>query len=198
MASKEQRVRMETRVSALGRPVGWLMLLGAAAIASAADPPEAPILRVETGMHTAVIKRLAVDRAERWLVTASEDKTARVWDLQTGRLERILRPPIGEGEEGKLYAVALSPDGTRIALGGFTGAYGSSNFPIYLFDRASGRLVGRSRGFNNTANHLSFSSDGKRLAAVFGAKLGMRILDTADLTRELARDDDCTAQGYGS
>jgi WD40 repeat protein len=167
-------------------------------IGSATAQALVPYPRIETGGHTAAITHLAVDQAERWLVTASDDKSARVWDLQTGRLERILRPPIGEGDEGKLFAVALSPDGTRVALGGFTGAVGSRNLPVYLFDRASGRLVGRSRGFSNVANQLSFSHDGARLAGVFGPGLGMRILDSTDLTRELARDDDCTVSGQGA
>ncbi|MGH8557411.1 MAG: WD40 repeat domain-containing protein [Methylococcales bacterium] len=68
-------------------------------------------------MHTAMIKRIAVDAAERYLLTASDYKTARVWDLATGKLLQILRPPLGEGNEGKLYAAALSPDG-REARGG--------------------------------------------------------------------------------
>jgi DNA-binding beta-propeller fold protein YncE len=174
--------------------------LGVAILVGTAAHAQAPVLypRIETGQHTALIWALAVDRAERWLVTASNDKTARIWDLQTGRLERVLRPPIGEGAEGMLYAVALSPDGSRIALGGFTGA-DASRVPIYLFDRASGRLLGRSGGFRNAATHLSFSDDGTRLAAVFGPGLGMRILDAADLGRELASDNDCAAQGgYGA
>jgi hypothetical protein len=36
------------------------------------QPPETPFLRTETGSHTASIKRIDVDRAERFLVTASE------------------------------------------------------------------------------------------------------------------------------
>ena len=71
-------------------------------------------------MHTATINRIAVDRAGRWAVTASDDKTARIWNLASGQLVRVLRVPLGEGDEGKLYAVALSPDGALVALGGFT------------------------------------------------------------------------------
>src|ERR1039458_5781483 len=59
----------------------------------AADPPSTPYLRIETGMHTAQIWRIDGDAAGRFLVTASEDKTARVWDLQSGNLLRVLRPP---------------------------------------------------------------------------------------------------------
>ena len=85
--------------------------------------PTRPLLRIESGMHQAVIKRIAVDKDERFLVTASEDKTARVWDLKSGALLTTLRPPISDdANEGKLYAVALSPDGATVAVGGWTAA----------------------------------------------------------------------------
>ncbi len=68
--------------------------------ARAAEPPTAPQVRIETGMHTAMIKRIAVNQAQRLLATASHDKTARVWDLDSGRPLHILRPPTGPGNEG--------------------------------------------------------------------------------------------------
>ncbi|HMW81946.1 MAG TPA: WD40 repeat domain-containing protein, partial [Accumulibacter sp.] len=49
--------------------------------ALAGEPTSEPLLRLETGMHTAPIKRIATDAAGRWAVSASDDKTARVWDL---------------------------------------------------------------------------------------------------------------------
>jgi WD40 repeat protein len=91
---------------------------GAQAPRAAPQPPATPVLRIEAGMHTASINRIDVDAAERFLVTASDDKTARVWDLANGKLLQILRPPLGAGSEGKLYAVAISPDGTLVATGG--------------------------------------------------------------------------------
>jgi len=109
---------------------GFQNLAGLTApLSHAAEPPTAPILRIETGMHTAAINRIDVDRSGRWLVSASYDKTVRVWDLAavgaTGRSPlrdiqptRILRPPIGKGNEGKLYSVAISPDGNLVAAGG--------------------------------------------------------------------------------
>src|SRR4051812_43405346 len=89
--------------------------------ARATEPPSDPILRIETGMHTAAVWRAGVDAQGRWLVTSSVDKTARVWNLATGELVRTIRPPIGNGNEGMLYALALSPDGNTIAAGGWTG-----------------------------------------------------------------------------
>ena len=49
-------------------------------------------------------------------MTASEDKTARVWELDTGRLIRVLRVPISDGNEGRLYAAAMTLDGNTIAV----------------------------------------------------------------------------------
>jgi WD40 repeat protein len=89
-----------------------------------AEPTNRPLPRLETGMHTASSTRIATDAAGRWAVTASEDKTARVWEVPSGRQLTVLhpltvlRPPQDVGDGGKLYAVALSPDGMRVAVGG--------------------------------------------------------------------------------
>ena len=155
-----------------------------------ADPRPFPAL--DPGMHTAIINRLAVDRAGRWLVTASDDKTARVWDLANGgRLAAVLRVPVGQGDEGKLKAVALSPDGALVALGGFAGPSGEKKWylsdlfgppekateAIYLFDRASGRLLQRLGDLPSSVAHLAFSADGRHLAAALVSK-GIRLYGT--------------------
>ena len=81
-----------------------------------------PFLVLEPGRHTAVIKRLDADREGRFLVTASDDKTVRVWAAEDGRLLRTLRLPAGPGDVGKAYAAAISPDGALVAAGGWTSA----------------------------------------------------------------------------
>lgn len=139
-----------------------------------ADAPDAPILRIETGMHTAVINRIGVDAQNRFLITGSDDKTVRVWDLETGTLLKTLRPPISDGSEGKIFAVAISPDGSTVAAGGWTGWDWEGKCYIYLFDRATGTMTGRITGLPNVINHLAYSPDGRFLAAALGEG-GVRI-----------------------
>jgi hypothetical protein len=171
-----------------------LLLAGCVGPVAAGEPPATPFLRIETGMHTAIIKRIAVDAAGRYLVTGSDDKTARVWDLATGKLLQTLRPPQGAGDEGKVYAVALSPDGATVAVAGWIKA-GESGHSIYLFDRADGRLVRRLGGLPNAINHLAFSADGRYLAAALGRNNGIRVYRSAD-GQEIARDTEYGDNSY--
>jgi WD40 repeat protein len=142
------------------------------------QPSAQPILRIETGMHTATIRRINVDAAGRYLVTGSNDKTVRVWELATGRLLRTLRPPIGEGNEGKVGVVAISPDGRLIAAAGWTGIEWDGQVCIYLFDRESGRLTLRMCGLPEVVGHLAFSPDGTRLAVAL-LNTGIRVFRCA-------------------
>ncbi len=176
------------------------MLCGGAAGQTAStnnEPSRQPILRIETGMHTAPIRRISVDAANRYLVTASHDKTARVWELATGKLLRVLRPPIGEGHEGKLYAVAISPDGRTVAVGGVTGVQVQpGQLCFYLFDRESGRLVRRIAGLPNVVLHLVYSPNGRWLAASFGEG-GIRVYETGGYA-QVGEDRDYGAESFGA
>ena len=153
-------------------------------------PDQRPILRIEPGMHTAPIVRIGVDATCTLMVTGSVDKTARLWALPEGgrgsaKELRTLRVPIGDDNEGKIYSVALAPNGKWVAAGGQTHA-------VYIFDAATGRLLKRIGGLGNVIKHLAFSPDGSRLAATLGAGQGMRMWETGSWTL-LAEDRD-----YGS
>jgi len=144
-------------------------------------------------MHTAPITRLTTDREGRWVVTASEDKTARVWEVASGRFLQVWRPPQGDGHEGKLFAAALSPDGTTMALGGWTDEVNS----LYLVDRASGRLLHCIAGLPNVVSHLAYSPDGRWLVASLGGTNGVRLFDAAS-GAEVGRAADYGADSYSA
>ena len=173
-----------------------LFIAAPGARAQGSEPSREPVLRVETGMHTAVIHRIGVDAANRYLVTASDDKTVRVWELPAGRLLRVIRVPLGAGNEGKLYAVALSPDGSTIAAGGQTSTDGLLE-SIYLFDRESGRLTGRLGGLPFPVLHLAYSPDGRFLAATLFGKSGVRVFSTSPYA-PAGEDRDYGDSSYGA
>ncbi len=174
-----------------------LALTGLSFSVFAGEPPSEPQLRLETEQHTAAIKRIGVDAANRFLVTGSDDKTARLWDLATGRLLRTFRLPIGPGDEGKVFAVAISPDGQTVAVGGWTGYAWDQSISIYLFDRASGQLRRRLTGLPQVINHLAYAPDGQRLVAALGGKNGIRVWRTRDYSL-VGEDREYGADSYGA
>jgi WD40 repeat protein len=169
----------------------------------AAPPPptglyDRPVLALDPGVHTAAIFSAAVDAEGRYAVTGSDDKTVRVWSTKDGRPLRTIRLPAGPGHLGRVYAVAISPDGEVIAAGGWTRSIEKDpQEQIYLFDRATGTMVRRIDGLRARVTHLTFSHDGRYLAAMVGAT-GLRVYDRYDAWTEVARDTDYADKSYGA
>lgn len=86
-------------------------------VALAAEPRSAlaaaskPILQLDTGGHTAVIRDLAFTPDGKFIVSAGDDKVIRVWDWRKGVTVRTIRGQSGLGDEGKIYTM-----GCRTAL----------------------------------------------------------------------------------
>lgn len=162
---------------------GWRQLLcrilQVAAALSVVDPcvatEQQPILRVESGAHVSSIRHLASNASGSILLSASEDKTARVWRTTDGKQLSVLRPPIGPDNEGKLFAAALTPQGDIAAVGGW-----SADNDIYLYRAADGVMLSRISGLPNVVNHLAFSPDGKSLVAALWGGNGLRLYSSPD------------------
>jgi len=146
------------------------------------------MLTLETGTHRAAIHSLSVDRQERFLVTASEDKTIRVWSFK-GELQQVIRPPFSRGQEGIIHSVAISPDGRLIAAAGWTGHAWERLMSVYIFERKSGDLIRRIKGLPNVVQRLAYSPDGRFLVVGMARRNGIRVYD-ADTLRQLAADAD--------
>ena len=87
------------------------------------------------------------------IVTASNDRTERLWDAATGQ-------PIGaplSGHEDGLVSAAFSPDGQRIVTASHDGT-------ARLWDAATGKLVGKAlRGHSDFVFSAEFSPDGEHV-----------------------------------
>jgi len=89
----------------------------------------------------------------RWLVSGSNDKSIKVWDLKKSALVGTLY-----GHGYAINSVAVSPDGKWIASGGVDGT-------VRLWVLATGRQQGALRGHGYAIYSVAFSPDGARLVA---------------------------------
>jgi len=85
------------------------------------------------------------------IVTASQDKTARIWDADTGRLLATLA-----GHTAPVNIAAFSPDGKRIVTA-------SADNTARLWDAESGALQATLTGHTADVSVAAFSPDGKRI-----------------------------------
>ncbi len=168
VAKKAAGTQVRLGIQRAGREKRLAVTLGAMPAQSATAKPmvaeDAPIPMLDTGGHMALIQSIAFTPDGRQIVSASEDKTIRVWDLATGKTVRTIRGEVAPGQAGGIRAMALSPDGKWLAAGGtFTGGNPGDFGAIRLYDFASGKLVALLRGHKNAVSGLAFSPDGRHL-----------------------------------
>jgi WD40 repeat protein/class 3 adenylate cyclase len=85
------------------------------------------------------------------LVSASSDRTARIWDVETGSELAVLR-----GHEGAVRAAAFSPDGRRIVTA-------SADKTARLWNTQDGAEMSILEGHDLPVRHARFSPDGRRI-----------------------------------
>ena len=98
------------------------------------------------------------------ILTASWDKTAKLWDVASGRLIGVF------AHQGPVNAAAFSPDGARILTA-------SADKTAKLWDAATGKLIA-SFGHQDEVNAAAFSPDGARILTASADK-SARLWDAA-------------------
>src|SRR5262245_62389935 len=82
------------------------------------------------------------------IVTASEDKTARIWDAASAKEIAVLR-----GHGHYVISAAFSPDGSRIVTA-------SADKTARIWDAASAKGIAVLRGKQRQAHSAAFTHDG--------------------------------------
>lgn len=151
--------RRQKRALAASLAAAILMVIWVASPTRAAEP----ILQLDTGGHMALVRSIVFTPDGRHLISSSDDKVIRIWDRRSGRTVRTLRGQIEEGNAGKIYALALSPDGRWLAAGGRLNEDGRGGHPIRLYDLKSGKIARLLKGHEGAVLSLEFSPSGKHL-----------------------------------
>ena len=146
-------------------PALMVVLIAAMTAKSARAEADAPILILDTGGHMALVRNVIFTADGKRLISAGDDKAIRIWNVETAETERLIRGEIGEGEDGKILAMALSPDGKTLAVGGRLRGGKGGEAAIRIIDLASGEIVRLLEGHAEAVLSLAFSPDGTMLAS---------------------------------
>jgi len=112
-------------------------------------------VRTLTG-HAGWVNGVVVTRDGQRAVSASEDKTLKVWDLASGRELRTLT-----GHACGVTAVALTPDGQRAVSA-------SEDKTLKVWELASGRELRTLTGHANPVTAVAVTPDGQRAVSAAG------------------------------
>jgi RNA polymerase sigma factor (sigma-70 family) len=114
------------------------------------DPITGKAVRSITG-HTGSVKAAVFSKDGKTLASGSEDRTARLWDLDGNKVVRTF------AHDHEVVDVALSADGKLMAS--------KTAQEVHLWDIASGRLLHKLAWRSADVRSLAFSPDGKMLAS---------------------------------
>lgn len=112
------------------------------------------------GAHTAGVSYVRFDATGARLVTASHDRTVKVWDVAARTLSVEFK-----GHGYPVGGACFSPDGALVASCSYERPAGGVVGTVHLWSAADGTLVRTLEGGRKPLVGLEFSPDGRRIAA---------------------------------
>jgi WD40 repeat protein len=114
---------------------------------------ESPALIRDLRGHTGAVTACAVTADGRRVVSASDDGTLRVWDLESGRGLATLA-----GHTGAVTGCVVTPDGRRVVSASLDGT-------LKVWDLESGRALATLQGHTDWVNACAVTADGRRVVS---------------------------------
>jgi WD40 repeat protein len=124
-----------------------------------------PVLMLDSGGHTSLVAAVIFSADGKQLISAGHDKVIRVWDWQSGRTVRSIRGQVSPGDEGRIFTMAVTAGGGRLAVAGQLTTPGGGRQQIRIYNFATGELVRVLAGHTRNITALAFSPDGTRLVS---------------------------------
>ncbi|MEM7585235.1 MAG: caspase family protein [Acidobacteriota bacterium] len=143
---------------------------------------EGPAFVLQNG-HSSAIRSLAISPNGESLASGSDDRTVKLWQVETGKLIRTL-----EGHTEGVNSVAFSPNGRLLASG--SGSVPRGPNTVKLWEVATGNLLRTLEGHRGFVKSVAFSPNG-RLLASGGVEGTVKLWEVA--TGKLLR----TLEGHG-
>lgn len=162
ITGKEPRTQIRLKIIREGKEKSLTISLVSRPANLSSGPVEQQLM-LDPGGHMAKLWGLTFSPDGRYLITAGADKVVRVWDWRAAKTVRIIRGQAGFGLNGVIYAIALSPDGKWLAVGGGLKAAGDIVTHIRIYDFASGELKALLKGHKAPVIALSFSPNSSLL-----------------------------------
>jgi WD40 repeat protein/serine/threonine protein kinase len=103
------------------------------------------------------------------MITASEDGTVSIWDVNSGQRQMFKLAAVGPNQPGDIIRSQFSPDGQRVVTASFNGT-------VQVWDAVTPQAIGQSMKHDASVTYAEFSPDGQSVltASIHHVMIGLK------------------------